>query len=115
VSLESWFAAQPVGHYVDPIHRIGHLAGRLSGDILLISNYGGGFYFGGPISGVHGGLHPEDSCATLAFGWPEVSGRVWRRARRDISTAIEDRCRAEGGRQPSTADMCTGLLAVLNL
>jgi hypothetical protein len=113
VSLESWFTAQPAGLYVDPIHRIGQLSGRLSGDILLISNYEGGYYFGGPVSGVHGGLHPEDSCATLAFGWPDVSGNVWRRARRAITAAIEDRCRDEGGRQPSTADMVTGLLAVI--
>jgi len=41
----------------------------MSGDILLISNYSGGYYFSGPLRGMHGGLHPEDSFATLAFGF----------------------------------------------
>jgi hypothetical protein len=113
VRLEDWFAIQPAGLYVDPVHRIDHLAGRLSGDILLISNYEGGFYFGGPVSGVHGGLHPEDSFATLAFSWPGASDDEWSRARQAILKAIGDRCGAEDGRQPSTADMLTGLLAVL--
>jgi hypothetical protein len=120
LSLEDWFGdskgqqgVDATGLYADPVHRLGNLASPFVGDLLLISNYTGGYYFGAPITGVHGGLHPEDSAATLAYGFPgsdEVEAGQMRIA---VSEAIATRCQAEGGRQPSTADLLTGLLAVL--
>ncbi len=50
--------------------RLDRLAGPMTGDLLLVSNYAGGYYFGAPITGIHGGLHPEESRAVLSFGWP---------------------------------------------
>lgn len=113
LSLAEWFRQQPAGQYVDPVHRLNNLAGPSSGDLLLISNYADGFYFGGPMAGVHGGLHPEDSAATLALGWPGVPEGDWLKVGADFITAIQDRCQREGERQPATADLVTGLLAVL--
>jgi hypothetical protein len=113
-SLADWFAGQPADIYADPVHRLENLAGPQAGDLLLISNYAGGYYFGGPVSGVHGGLHPEDSFALLAYGWPGVPAGQWEAARTAIEDAIIARCQAEGGRYLSTADMATGLMAVLN-
>lgn len=113
--LEKWFAGQPAWLYADPVHRLENLAGPASGDLLLISNYPAGYYFGAPMSGVHGGLHPEDSGALLACGWPAATGEDWRAARRAFRDAITRRCALEGGRQPSTTDMVTGIQAVLDV
>jgi hypothetical protein len=125
VSLEDWFSPinQPTipktNHpenqlYVDPIHRLNNLSGPMSGDLLLISNYAEGFYFGAPITGIHGGLRPEDSHAVLAYGFPGVDEASAGLLNKTITTAIQTRCAAEGGRQPSTVDMMTGLMGVLN-
>ena len=112
VSLEEWFAAQPEGFYLDPVQRLRHHASRLSGDLVLLSNYSGGYYFGAQMAGVHGGLHPDDSWATLAYGWPGAPAPEWEHAAMRIRMAIENRCKFEGGRMASTCDMITGLEAV---
>lgn len=115
VSLEDWFAAQPADLYSDPVHRLNNLAGVFSGDILLVSDYSRGYYFAAPISGVHGGLHPQDSWATLALGWPEASESQWQPARTAFRQAIEKRCQGEGNRVPSTSDMVSGMMALLEI
>ncbi len=115
VPLVDWFTSQPSEMYVDPVHRLDHLAGKFSGDLLLISDYAAGFYFAGPVSGVHGGLHPQDSWATLAFGWPGIELGAWEDTRIAIQRAIDARCQNEGGRYPSTTDLLTGLSPLLPL
>jgi len=90
-----------------------NLAGPLTGDLLLVSNYADGYYFAQPLLGMHGGLHPQDSWASLALGWPESPQAKWNAARAAFSKAIQARCQAEDGRQPSTADMLAGLSALL--
>ncbi|MFQ5615911.1 MAG: alkaline phosphatase family protein [Anaerolineales bacterium] len=114
VSLEAWFSAQEEGLYVDPIHRLNNLAGIYTGDLVLISNYAEGYYFGTEINGVHGGLHPDDSLATLAHGWPGASAEDWAQAKTAITVAIESRCAEEGGRMPATSDMLVGVEAVIS-
>ena len=113
VPLEEWFAAQPAGLYADPINRLQNLAGPLVGDLLLISNYAGGYYFAQPMPGMHGGLHPEDSWATLALGWSGASLRRWKAAKKVFTDAVQTRCQLENNRQPSTADLLTGLAALM--
>jgi len=115
VSLQDWFAAQPAALYADPLHRLDNLVGPLSGDLLLISDYERGFYFASPISGVHGGLHPQDSWATLALGWPGASETRWRRARKVFRQAIAARCQEEEDRLPCTADLWNVLQALIGL
>ncbi len=113
VALEAWFAGQESDLWVDPVHRLNNLSGLYSGDLVLASNYADGYYFGKEITGVHGGLHPEDSLATLAFGWPGAPAAEWMQTRKRIQEAIERRCLAEGGRLASTCDLLTGLEAAL--
>jgi hypothetical protein len=115
VDLETWFVAQPAGLYLDPVHRLNNLAGPLTGDIVLLSNLSDGYYFGSPLEGVHGGLHPEDSRASLALGWPAASQAAWEQASAAFAHAIQQRCKAEGGRQPATADLLTGLKAIVSV
>lgn len=100
--------------YIDPVNRLNHLAGPRTGDLLLISSYADGYYFGAPITGIHGGLHPEDSKAVLAYGFPGVGATTTDKMRIAIRGAIHKRCAAEGGRHPSTADLMTGLLTVFD-
>ena len=66
-SLEEWFAHQPAQEYADPVNRLNNLAGPMCGDILLVSNYAGGYYFAAPMRGMHGGLHPEDSSGHIGL------------------------------------------------
>lgn len=111
--LEIWFKTQQAELYADPVNRLRELAGPRTGDLLLISCYEQGFYFASPLSGVHGGLHPHDSWATLALGWPEVDDLTWQGAQEIFLQAIWARCLADRGRLPTTADMLTGLFALL--
>lgn len=120
LSLDAWFSSEfqakyfvGVQEYADPVHRLDNLVGPYVGDILLVSSYAGAFYFGGPTTGIHGGLHPEDSAATLAFGFPEAGAGRADQMRIAFLNAIGNRCQVENNRQPSTADLLTGLLAVL--
>ena len=120
ISLENWFSptfqrlnVRTLQRYIDPVHRLNNLASPMTGDLLLINNYAEGFYFGAPITGIHGGLHPEDSRAVLAYGFPGVDVHTAEKMYISINEAIQNRCHAEGGRQPSTADLMTGLYAVL--
>ncbi|MEM7801245.1 MAG: alkaline phosphatase family protein [Chloroflexota bacterium] len=136
VELEAWFSQNPMtdnpisddrfvtsrtsatGHrlpelYLDPINRIHNLTGPMVGDLLLISNYAEGFYFGPIVTGVHGGLHPEDSTGVLAYGFPGQDTETTAALQTRIQTAIETRCSHEDGRHPGVVDMVTGLLSVL--
>ena len=112
IPLADWFAMQPPDLYLDPVHRLNNRAGRYASDIAIISNYADGYYFGTQSAGTHGGLHPEESHATLVYGWPDASIAEWQAAKEAITSAIQARCQAEGGRLPCTADMLTGLQAV---
>jgi hypothetical protein len=114
IPLESWFAAQPDGLYLDAVHRLNNHTGPYAGDILLISNYAEGYYFGKEIHGVHGGLHPDDSLATLAYAWPGADTETWAGVKGRLTEAIEARCAREGGRMPSTCDMIVGVEAVIS-
>jgi hypothetical protein len=120
LSLEEWFgnldSQRGIGHpglYVDPVSRLDNLASPFVGDLILVSCYQDGYYFGAPVSGVHGGLHPDDSGAVLVYGWPGAGAAVSEQMRAAVLEAVKTRCQEEGDRQPSTVDLLTGLLAVL--
>ncbi|MCB0012341.1 MAG: alkaline phosphatase family protein [Anaerolineales bacterium] len=113
--LTDWFSQQPAGLYLDPVNRLNNLAGPMAGDIIILSDFDSGYYFGNPHAGVHGGLHPAESRATLAIGWPEASAGDWHRAKAIIRDAIQVRCRQENGRLPSVTDMATALNALWQL
>ncbi len=113
ISIDEWFAGQPNSLYTDPVNRLVHHVNRVSGDLILISNYSDGYYFGGEITGVHGGLHPEDSLATLVYNWPGMAEGDWMPLSEIIRKAIEDRCASEGGRMPATCDVVVGIEAAL--
>jgi hypothetical protein len=81
----------------------------LVGDLLLISNYEDGYYFGPPVKGIHGGLHPDDSKAAMAIGFPGKDDLVTNKMKTSVIEALQRRCQREGGRSPSTSDLITCL------
>lgn len=109
--LQEWFSSQPDGLYVDPVRRLERLASRFSGDLILISNYAEGYYFGNEMTGVHGGLHPDDSLATMVFGAPGMPAGEWEPLAEKMRSAISERCGREGGRMAATCDLMTALQA----
>ena len=103
--LEAYLADHPDVQTLDAVNRLDALAGPNCGDLLLASNYADGFYFGAPLSGTHGGLHPEDSGSVLSFGWPSASGAQVEWLRTTVAAAAAERCRAENGRLPGVMDL----------
>jgi hypothetical protein len=112
--LEEYLATRPDLPVLDPIHRLNALSSPNSGDILIFSNYAEGYYFSYPYKGVHGGLHPIDSRALLAYGLPCGTPEQVNHLTQTLSTAIQARCRAENGRQVTLADISYGILAAMN-
>ncbi len=68
--VDEYLQAHPEIETLQAAQRLAHLAGPMSGDLLLVSNYAGGYYFGAPTRGAHGGLHPMDSSAVFALARP---------------------------------------------
>lgn len=96
--VADFLTANPRIQTVDAVPRLNDLAGPNSGDVLLVSNYADGYYFGGATSGVHGGLHPEDSLAVGSFCWPGASPDQLAHLR-DLATGLVDDRRRTAGRQ----------------
>jgi hypothetical protein len=97
VCIEEFLEARPEIKTIDAVPRLRHLAGPLSGDLLLVSNYAEGFYFGGITTGVHGGLHPDDSLAVASFGWVGASSEQQAYLQKIMEETVTQR-RAEDGR-----------------
>lgn len=105
LAVKDFLSQHPEIHTVDAAARLRGLSGPFSGDIILVSNYAEGFYFGGPTTGVHGGLHPDDSLAVASFGWvgANTSQRRWLE---EVSLGTsKDRRAVEGREHPSLSDV----------
>lgn len=113
--LRDWFAQHPEHHFIDAANRLDNMAGPLAPDILLVSNYERGYYFGTPEAGTHGGLHTADSAATLFLGWPQSAQADWQATAQAITTAVAERCYRENQRQPSITDMFTALKTAVRI
>ena len=94
IPVGEFLAAHPEIETADAISRLDHLTGPMTGDLLLVSNYAAGYYFGGPITGIHGGFHPAESRAVLSFGWQGAS--------EDQIAALRRAAQAVVGSRPST-------------
>lgn len=95
-------------HWVDPIARLNGLRGPLSPDILILPKGQEGFYFGPPLSGVHGGLDPAASQAALALGWPRPH-TPWPAVREAFLHGLQRQMAMRGHRRPSIADLLPAL------
>ena len=98
VPVGEYLAAHPEIETAEAVSRLEHLAGPMTGDLLLVSNYAGVFYFGGVNTGMHGGLNPQESRAVLSLGWPSAAP--------EQIAALRQAAQAVVGARPSTlADM----------
>ena len=113
---------QPVGDFlaqhpqiqtVDAVARLQALAGPASGDLLLVSNFAGGFYFGAPVKGTHGGLHPDDSLCVLSLAWSGASPKQVAHLRQTAESIVSERKRAQGRQYASPADLVPVVQAVM--
>ncbi|MEA3338875.1 MAG: alkaline phosphatase family protein [Chloroflexota bacterium] len=110
-----YLATHPELDYADPVNRIRLAASALTGDLILAANGRAGYYFGGPTTGVHGGLLPGESEAVLTFARPGGAPDEIARLRETVRGVVADRCAGEGDREPSVADMVPAALALLGL
>jgi hypothetical protein len=94
VPVGDYLAAHPEIVTADAVARLDHLTGPMTGDLLLVSNYAAGYYFGGPITGIHGGFHPAESRAVLSFGWQGAS--------QEQIAALRQAAQSVVGNRPST-------------
>ncbi len=112
--VASYLSQHPEIQTVDAAARLRQLEGPSSGDLLLLSNYADQFYFAGPTTGVHGGLHPEDSLAVASLGWLNASSDQHVRLRSVADAVIGERRQAEGRDHASLVDIVPLLSQLFN-
>lgn len=112
-TIGEYLTSHPEIQTVDAEARLRRLAGPLSGDIVLVSNYTGGFYFGGPTVGVHGGLHPQDSLAVASVGWAGANGEQVDWLKTTIQCICDQQVSADGRECASLVDVTPVLGALL--
>jgi hypothetical protein len=108
-----YLVAHPGLGYADAANRIRLAASAATGDLILVANGREGYYFAGPMKGVHGGLYPGESETVLVFAYPNGSPDEIRWLREIVTGVVADRCATDGGREPSVADMVPAVLALL--
>lgn len=111
--LADYLAERPELGYVDAVNRLRLAASATTGDLILAANGRQGFYFGGPTTGVHGGLYAGDSEVVLAFAYPDGGPDEQAWLRETVTGVMGDRCTAEGRRAPGVADLAPAALALL--
>ncbi len=111
--LETAFATGEGRHFAQAAKRLRASQTDIGPDMVLVSNYPEGFYFSPPLLGMHGGLHPEDSSATLAFGMTRTGEVDAQAVLVAVREAIDARSQAED-RAVSVADLTVGVLAALD-
>jgi len=103
--LSAYLEAHPELAYIDAANRLSLMISEAAGDLLLIARGRDGYYFGGPQRGVHGGLLAGESEPVLVLAYPGGNGESITHLHQTFERALRERCAAEGGRQPSVADM----------
>jgi hypothetical protein len=94
VPVGDYLASHPEIETDEAVVRLEHLVGPMTGDLLLVSNYAAGYYFGGQITGIHGGFHPDESRAVLSLGWQGAT--------QEQLAALRSAAQAVVGNRPST-------------
>ncbi|MCJ7622419.1 MAG: hypothetical protein MUO76_02870, partial [Anaerolineaceae bacterium] len=103
--FEEYLFAHPELETIDAVSRLEHLAEPFSGDLILLANYREGYYFGSPMRGTHGGLHPHDSLAVLTIAWVGASEKQVLCLRSVAQDVVTERCRSEWRELSSLTDL----------
>jgi hypothetical protein len=110
-SVQEYLSEHPEIHTVDAATRLRRLACPTSGDLLLVSNYADGFYFGGITTGIHGGLHPEESLAVGSLGWIGATPEQWSKLQETAKAGFT----AAGSARASISDLSRILTTILEI
>lgn len=114
MGVEEYLARHPELDLVDAANRLHHMTGPCTGDLLLFANASRGYCFTLlPYKGNHGGLHPDDSNAVLAYGYPGAPAEQARMLFAQVSGALQARCAAEGQRRISNVDVAFGVRKIM--
>jgi hypothetical protein len=112
--VDEYLDAHPEILTVDASRRLHNMASPVTGDLLLFTNYEQGYHFSLlPYHGMHGGLHPEDSFAVLAYGLPGGTPEQVEHLRRTLTAGLHDRCYAEQQREIGTLDIVHGIRTLM--
>ncbi len=103
--VEEYLAGHKEIEQVEAPYRLEHLAGPMSGDILLLSNYADGFYFANPMPGMHGGLHPHDSLCVASLGWAGANEKQVSALQENTRKVLMARMKGEKRNTSSLADL----------
>jgi hypothetical protein len=114
VAPEAYLREHPEIEVVEPAARLRALASEFSGDLVLVSNYAEGFYFGAPTVGVHGGLHPQDSLAVASLSWPGASSAQLAWLAQVAREVTQERQSADQRSRTSLADILPILARLLS-
>jgi hypothetical protein len=113
--VHSYLEEHPEIQTVDAVARLRSLASPMCGDLLLVSNYAEGFYFGGIITGIHGGLHPQESLAVGSLGWIGASPEQWSHLQDVTKAAILERQETDGCEHASISDISRILAKMMDI
>ncbi len=105
IPLETFFEDPRFSNFIAPSERLKRLATPESGDIIVIANIEAGYYFGNPLSGMHGGLLREESRCAFAISAPFLSPAEWMSCERDLSAELLSKRLAEGRNWQSLSDI----------
>ena len=110
-----YLAAHPELDYADAVNRIRLATSAATGDLILAAKGRKGYYFGAPMTGMHGGLYRGESEVVLTFAYPGGSPDEIAWLRETVAGVVAHRCANEGSRAPSVADVVPVALALLGL
>ncbi|HZW04015.1 MAG TPA: hypothetical protein VFF68_08805, partial [Anaerolineaceae bacterium] len=111
--VDEYLAEHPEIDTIDALPRLEGMAGANAGDITLVANYAGRFYFADPEEGVHGGLHPDDSLAVTSLAWVGANPEQTERLESIVEQVLEERREVEGRRHASLTDFVPVVETVL--
>lgn len=110
IPLAEYLQSHPELDWIDGPNRIYQMTSPVTGDILLFANASQSYSFTMlPYKGMHGGLHPQDSSAVLAYGIPGASRVRAQNMLKYLADSIQNRCQSENNRQISNVDVAFGI------
>jgi hypothetical protein len=112
VTLDEHLRQHPTALLAEAPQRVSAMVAPTAPDVLLVSCYTDGFYFGKESLGTHGGLHPGDSEAVMSLALLGSTPAAVAALRVAVFNAVASRCQREA-RQPGLVDYCTAVAAAL--
>lgn len=111
--VDEYLDEHPEIETIEALPRLEAMAGANAGDITLVANYAGQFYFADPEEGLHGGLHPDDSLAVTSLAWIGADEDQAERLESVVAQVLAERQAVEGRRHAALTDFVPIIEAML--